>query len=125
MSVGTNLLVQVLEAFARHNPSQRTFRRLYCEAGQVGTKAYQYVNDPTKRMIDEISSKCNCSSRPRFKTSTVVMVFEDLAKVKEYELLAQMYVHNGGPSRQAYNVCNERTRNIIQKLGLCQSTKRQ
>ena len=52
------------------------------------------------------------------KTSTIVLVFEELTKIKELELLKEMYVNIGGPSRNAYLVCNKKTQRIIQKLEL-------
>ena len=54
----------------------------------------------------------------RMKTSTIVLVFEELTKIKEPELLKEMYVNIGGPSRNAYLVCNKKTQRIIQKLEL-------
>ena len=118
MCVGTDLLVHVFETFAAHHTPQKTFRRLFCESGQAAIKAYRYANNNTKQKLDEIIPKCSDCQKPRMKTRTIVLVFEELTKIKEPELLKEMYVNIGGPSRNAYLVCNKKTQRIIQKLEL-------
>ena len=118
MCVGTDLLVHVFETFAAYHTPQKTFRRLYCESGQAAKKAYRYANNNTKQNLDEIIPKCKDCKHSKIQPRTIVLVFEELTKIKEPELLKEMYVNIGGPSRNAYLVCNKKTQRIIQKLEL-------
>jgi hypothetical protein len=92
MTAGTELLVNVFEAFTIHHTPQRTFRRLLCESGQAGMKSYQYVNESTKAQLDGIIPKCKNCKHSKIQTRTIVMTFEELAKNNESELLKKMYL---------------------------------
>lgn len=118
MTVGTDLLVKVFEVFTIHNTSQRVFRRLFCESGQAGVKSYQYVNQSTKIQLGKIIPKCIDCKHSKIQTRSIVMTFEDLAKINQLELLKELYNQIGGPSRKAYLLCNQTTQSAIQKLGL-------
>jgi len=102
MSAGTNLLVKVFEAFAALNTQQKTFRRLYCESGQAARKAYRYVNESTQKRLDEIMPKCKDCKYSKIRPRTIVLVFEELAKNNESELMYNLYLQIGGPARKAY-----------------------
>ena len=118
MSVGTELLVKVFEAFTTHNTPQKIFRRLFCESGQSAVKAYRYANNNTKQNLDEIIPKCKDCKHSKIQPRTIVLVFEELAKNNELELLRELYIQIGGPSRKAYLFCNQKTQSAIQRLGL-------
>jgi len=118
MSVGTNLLVQVFEVFAKNKSKEKISRRLYCESGQAAIKSYRFVNDSTREILDQIIPKCKEYKHDKLRTITLVLTFEELTKLKEPELLKEMYVNVGGPSREAYLVCNQKTQSAIQRLGL-------
>jgi len=76
MSAGTNLLVRIFESFAENNTKPKIMRRLYCESGQAGTKAYRFVNDSTRRILYEITSQYKDCKHYTIKSSTVVLIFE-------------------------------------------------
>ena len=118
MSAGANLLVQIFESFAENNTKPKTMRRLYCESGQAAIKSYRYVNESTQKRLDEIIPKCKDCKHSKLRTITIVLVFEELAKNNESELIRDLYLQIGGPARKAYLVCNQRTQSAIQKLGL-------
>jgi len=118
MTAGTELLVKVFEAFTVHNTPQKTFRRLFCESGQAAAKAYRFVNDSTKKRLDEIIPKCKDCKHNKLKSSTMVLVFEELAKNNHLKLLQELYIQIGGASKNAYKICNKKTQNTIQKMEL-------
>jgi len=118
MSIGANLLVNIFEAFAENDTAQKTMRRLYCESGQAGVKAYRFVNDTTKKRLDEIIPKCECCKHSKLQTMTAVLVYNELAKNDCLDLLKEMYIQIRGKSNKAYRFCNKTTQNKIQKLGL-------
>lgn len=118
MTTGTNLLVKVFEAFTIHNTHNRTFRRLFCETGQSAKKAYMYVNNSTKKQLDGIIPKCRDCKYHKPQPRTIGLVFEELSKHNESELLEELYIQIGGPSRKAYLFCNQKTQSAIQRLGL-------
>ncbi len=117
-SVGTNILVKIFEAFTKHNTQQKTFRRLYCELGQTAIKSYMYVNESTQKILDEVIPKCKDCKHSELRTITIRLVFEELAKYNESELIRDLYLQIGGPARKAYLVCNQKTQSVIQRLGL-------
>ena len=118
MSVGTELLVKVFEAFTKDSTPQKIFRRLYCESGQAAKKAHRYANNNTKQNLDEIIPKCKDCKHSKIQPRTIVLVFEELAKNNELELLRELYIQIGGPSRKAYLFCNQKTQSAIQRLEL-------
>jgi len=118
MSAGTNLLVKVFEAFTALNTQQKTFRRLYCESGQAARKAYRYADKSTQKRLDEIIPKCIDCKHSKIRPRTIVLVFEELAKNNESELMYNLYLQIGGPARKAYLFCNQETQSAIQRLGL-------
>lgn len=118
MSAGTNLLVQILESFTEYDTPQKTMRRLYCESGQAGVKAYRYVNNITRDRLDEIVQQYEHYKYSKIKSSTTVLVFEELVDNNCLDLLKEMYIQIGGPSKNAYTLCNKKTQNAIQKIGL-------
>lgn len=123
MSVGTNLLVQIFETFDTRNTSQKIFRRLFCESGQAARKSHMFANDSTKSKLEQIIPKCRDCKHQKLKTSTIVLVFEELAKLQEPELLKETYIQIGGPSKRAYAVCNKKTQHVIQRLELQKEQK--
>lgn len=124
MSAGTNLLVQVFETFTALDTKQKIFRRLYCESGQAAIKSYRYVNESTQKRLDEIIPKCKDYKHDKLRHVTMVLVFEELARLQELELLKEMYVQIGGSSKYAYKLCNQKTQSVIQKLGLQECEKK-
>jgi len=124
MSAGTNLLVQILESFAEYGTPQKTMRRLYCESGQAGVKAYRYVNNSTRDRLDEIIPKCKDCKHDTIQVMTVVLVYNELVKNNRLDLLRTLYIQIRGISKKAYKFCNKTTQNRIQKLGL-QNTQNQ
>ena len=118
MSVGTELLVKVFEIFTKDNTPQKTFRRLYCESGQAARKAYRYADESTQKRLDEIIPKCKDCKYSKIRPRTIVLVFEELAKNNESELMYNLYLQIGGPARKAYLFCNQETQSAIQRLGL-------
>ena len=115
MTVGTNLLVRVFEAFSRHGTSQKVFRRLYCESGHPARKAYGFVNDSARKRMDEVIPMCN-DKHLRLQTSTNVLILDELARINEFELLREMYFQIGGPAKHASKLCSKRTQYVIQRL---------
>jgi len=118
MSAGTNLLVQIFESFAENNTKPKIMRRLYCESGQAGIKAYRFANDTTKKRLDEIIPKCKCCKHSKLQPMTAVLVFNELAKNNCLDLLKEMCIQIRGTSNKAYKFCNKTTQNKIQNLGL-------
>jgi len=118
MSTGTNLLVRIFESFAENNTKPKTMRRLYCESGQAGIKAYRFVNYTTKKRLDEIIPKCKDCKHYTIKSSTAILVFEELTDNNCFNLLKEMYTQMGGTSKHAYKLCNKKTQHVIQKMGL-------
>ena len=118
MSVGTDLLVSVFEAFAIHDTRQRTFRRLFCESGQAAIKSHRFANDSAKSRMDDAIIHLDTCKYTKLQPRTIVMVFEELTRIKELALLYKMYIHIGGPARKAYRFCNQKTQSAIQSLGL-------
>jgi len=108
----------VFEALTKDNTPQKTFRRLFCESGQAGIKAYKYANNNTKQNLDEIIPKCKDCKHSKIQPRTIVLLFEEMVKNNEPELLRELYIQIGGPSRKAYLFCNKKTQSAIQKLGL-------
>lgn len=118
MSVGTDLLVQVFEAFTTHNTHRRTIRRLFCESGQAAIKSHRFVNDDTKNTIKQIMPKCKDCKHSKLQPRTTVLVFEEFVRIGKPELLKELYIQIGWPSRKAYLFCNQKTQSAIQRLGL-------
>jgi hypothetical protein len=118
MTVGTDLLVQIFEAFTIHNTPQKIMRRLYCESGHPARKAYGFVDILTKQRLGEIIPKCRHCRHSKLQHRTIVLLFEELTKINKPVLLKEMYIQIGGPSRKAYLLCNQKTQSAIQKLGL-------
>jgi len=118
MSVGTELLVKVFEAFTKDSTPQKIFRRLYCESGQAARKAYRYTDRKTRKRLDEIMPKCNGCKHHKLQSRTVILVFEELARNNHLELLKELYIQLGGPARKVYRLCDQKTQSTIQKIGL-------
>ncbi len=120
MTVGTELLGNIFDVLIHNNSKQKILRRLYCESGQPARKAYRFANDSVKAELDKTIPKCKDCKHDRLRHVTMVLVFEELAKLKQSDLLKELYVQIGGPSLKAYNLCNKKTQNAIQKMGLHQ-----
>ncbi len=117
--IGTNLLVQIFEVLVLHHCKEKIIRRLYCESGQAGIKSYRFVNDSTKKILDEIIPKCKECKHGKIRHVTMVLIFEELVKLKETELLKETY-HQMDEKHVniAYSLCNKKTQNTISNLGL-------
>jgi hypothetical protein len=123
--IGTNLLVQIFDVLVLHHCKEKIIRRLYCESDQAGIKSYRFVNDSTRGVLDQIIPKCAEYTYERPRIITMVLTFEELAKLQELHLLKDTYVQTGGVAKKAYNVCNKKTQTAIQRLGLLEISKNQ
>ena len=112
------MLAKIFDTLARHNSKQRIFRLLYGESGQAGIKSYRFVNDTTREKLDKIIPKYQDSKYSKLRHVTMVLLFEELTKLDELELLKELYTQIGGPSKYAYKLCNRKTQYTIQKLEL-------
>ncbi len=113
MSVGTNLLVRVFETFAANDTKLKTVRRLYCESGQAAAKSYRFANDSVRTKLDRIIPRCKDCKHDKLRHVTMVLVFEELARLEETELLQEFYGRIGGPATQAYRLCDKKTQKAI------------
>lgn len=121
MTLGTEQLIKVFEAFTKHHTSRKTFRKVFCESGQSARKSYMNVNESTRKRMDEITSKCSECQHSEMQLRTTVSLFEELAKI-EPALLKEIYLKIG-QSKKVYKLCNQKTQTVIQKMGLRKNTK--
>ena len=121
MSLGTTLLTQIFDVFIANNSEEKIYRRLYCESGQAANKSRMFVKDTTREKLIEIIPKCKTCTRKKLATYTIVIVFNELSRLGELEMLKKAYMQIGGPSNRAYDKCHVLTQKAIQRLGLIEA----
>ena len=117
MTVGTELLGNIFDVLIHNNSKEKTIRRLYCESGHPAAKAYGFVNGTTRAKLELIIPKCKDCKHQKLRHTTMVLVFEELARLNESNLLGELHRQIGGPAKYASNLCCKKTQEMIQEKG--------
>ena len=115
MTLGTQLVTEILEVLQSNDITDRRFRRLLCETGNTGRKAWRFVNEDTKSLIEEITKKHDYGSNYNVSSRTFSMLFETLSDLKQDRLIRLVHTYGDNNAKKSIRYCKPQTLAYIRK----------